>query len=244
MKCFLFCLLLLAPLAVMGVQGQIKAQRRHVLIFLNEAFGATTERATAAKVTAKRSPDKPPRHQDSNDLSEMQSVESFVTPGYPGPDQSGSESKETSKDHDSYEVVDPKAGADAPSRRNTQTGTGKMQQLDKISRHVQGRSQEQIFGQGKQQGSGGQTDPDSEEGTTVRSGRATQSTSVQIQGERLDAEKSMETSWESTEVNDGKLAVVHNNKETREYISSETYPFDPSRLSAPVKSGPRATSSD
>ncbi|XP_008430661.1 uncharacterized protein LOC103478533 isoform X2 [Poecilia reticulata] len=234
MKRFLFCLLLMVPLSVMGVQGQIKAQRRHVLIFLNEAFGATTERATPAKVTAKRSPDKPLRDQDSNDLSEMQSVESFVTPGYP----------ETSKDHDSYEIVDAKAGADAPSRRKTRTGTDKTQQLDETSRHVQGRSQEQIIGQGKQQGSGGQTDPDSEEGTAVRSGRATQSTSVQIQGDRVDAEKSTETSWESAEVSDGKLAVVHNSKETREYISSETYPFDPSRLSAPVKSRSRATSSD
>ncbi|XP_032411771.1 uncharacterized protein LOC116715367 [Xiphophorus hellerii] len=244
MKCFLFCLLLLVPLEVMGVQGQIKAQRRHVLIFLNEAFGVTTERATPAKVTAKRNPDKPLRYQDSNDLSEMQSVESFVTSGYPGPDQSGSESKETSKDYDSYDVVDLKAGADVPSRRKTQTGTNKMQQLDKTSRHVQGRSQEQIIGLGKQQGSGGQTDLDSEEGTMVRSGRVTQSTSVQIQGERVDADKSTETSWESAEVNNGKLAVVHNSEETREYIRSETYPFDPSRLFAPVKSRPRATSSD
>ncbi|PWA33468.1 hypothetical protein CCH79_00007590, partial [Gambusia affinis] len=186
----------------MGEQGQ-----------KNEAFGATTERATPAKVTAKRNPDKPLRYQDSNDLSEMQSVESFVTSVYP----------ETSKG--SYEVLDPKAGADSPSRRKTQTGTDKTQQLHKTSRHVQGRSQEQIIGQGKQQGSDGQTDPDSEEGTMVRSGRAMQSTNVQIQGERVDADKSTETSWESAEVNNGKLAVVHNSK-------------DPSRLSAPVKSRP------
>lgn len=117
---------------------------------------------------------------------------------------------ETSKG--SYEVVDPKAGADSPSRRKTQTGTDKTQQLDRTSRHVQGRSQEQIIGQGKQQGSDGQTDPDSEEGTMVRSGRAMQSTNVQIQGERVDADKSMETSWESAEVNNGKLAMVHNSK--------------------------------
>lgn len=119
---------------------------------------------------------------------------------------------ETSKDHDSYDVVDLKAGAVAPSRRKTQTGTDKMQQLEKTSRHVQGSSQEQIIGLGKQQGSGGQTDLDSEEGTMVRSGRATQSTSVQIQGERVDADKSTETSWESAEVNNGKLAVVHNSE--------------------------------
>ncbi|MED6291037.1 hypothetical protein CHARACLAT_019488 [Characodon lateralis] len=52
MKGFMFCLLLL-PFAVMAVQGQTRAQRRHVLIFLNEGLGATTEKATPAKITGR-----------------------------------------------------------------------------------------------------------------------------------------------------------------------------------------------
>ncbi|XP_047216949.1 uncharacterized protein LOC124865679 isoform X4 [Girardinichthys multiradiatus] len=238
MKGFMFCLLLL-PFAVMAVQGQIRAQRRHVLIFLNEGLGATTERATPAKVTAKRNPgDRPLRNQDSDDLSEMQSAESFVTTGYPGPDQSGSESKETSKDNDSYEVIDPKAGVKGhvTSRRKTRVGTDNMQLLNRTSRLVQdSSSQEQIKAQVKLQESGGQTDLDREDGMIMRSGRATQSTRLRLQAERADPDKARETSWKSSKSNNGKPAVGRNSEETREYISSET--FDSSSLSAPVNSG-------
>ncbi|KAM4567903.1 uncharacterized protein V3H82_012159 [Fundulus diaphanus] len=239
MKCFMFCLLLVLPFAVTAVQGQTRAQRRHVLIFLNEALGATTDRATPAKVTAKRNPSDSSRDQDSDDLSEMQSTESFVTPGYPGPDQSGSESKETSEDLNSDGRIAPKPGekGQASSRRRTRVGTDNMQPLDRTSTLVQDRkSQEQIQGQGKLQGGRGPTDPDSEEGAMARSGRATQSTRLRIKADDVDPDESRETSWQSSEGNDGKPAVVRNSKESREYISSETYPFDPSGLSAPVKS--------
>lgn len=193
-------------------------------------------------LTEKRSPvDRPLRDQDSNDLSDMQSEESVVTPGYPGTlglDQSGSESKETSKDHDSYEITIPKAAVEgrAPSRRKTRVGTDNTLLLDKTSRLVKEGSQEQIKGPGKLQGSGQKTDLDSEEGTMVRSS----STSLRIQTERVDVDTSRETSWESSEVNNGKLDVVHNSKETREYISSETPPFaftGPRSAAAPIKSG-------
>ncbi|XP_047216947.1 uncharacterized protein LOC124865679 isoform X2 [Girardinichthys multiradiatus] len=206
MKGFMFCLLLL-PFAVMAVQGQIRAQRRHVLIFLNEGLGATTERATPAKVT---------------DLSEMQSAESFVTTGYPGPDQSGSESKETSKDNDSYEVIDPKAGVKGhvTSRRKTRVGTDNMQLLNRTSRLVQdSSSQEQIKAQVKLQESGGQTDLDREDGMIMRSGRATQSTRLRLQAERADPDKARETSWKSSKSNNGKPAVGRNSEGKTSYCT-------------------------
>ncbi|XP_038125378.1 uncharacterized protein LOC119772804 [Cyprinodon tularosa] len=224
MKCFMFCLILL-PFAVIGVQGQMRAPRRHVLIFLNEALGATTERATPAKVTAKRNPvDRPVRDQDSDDLSEMQSAESLVTPGYQGPDQSGSESKETSKDQDSFEHTDPKAGGreQEASRGKTRAGTHSMLLLDRTSEPVQDyRSQEQTKGQGKPQGGEGQTDLGSEEGTMGKSGRATQRGKFQNQPQRVHPDKSRVTSGETSEGNDGNLAMVHNSEETREYSSPE-----------------------
>ncbi|XP_047216948.1 uncharacterized protein LOC124865679 isoform X3 [Girardinichthys multiradiatus] len=205
MKGFMFCLLLL-PFAVMAVQGQIRAQRRHVLIFLNEGLGATTERATPAKVTAKRNPgDRPLRNQDSD-----------------GPDQSGSESKETSKDNDSYEVIDPKAGVKGhvTSRRKTRVGTDNMQLLNRTSRLVQdSSSQEQIKAQVKLQESGGQTDLDREDGMIMRSGRATQSTRLRLQAERADPDKARETSWKSSKSNNGKPAVGRNSEGKTSYCT-------------------------
>ncbi|XP_047216950.1 uncharacterized protein LOC124865679 isoform X5 [Girardinichthys multiradiatus] len=189
MKGFMFCLLLL-PFAVMAVQGQIRAQRRHVLIFLNEGLGATTERATPAKVT--------------------------------GPDQSGSESKETSKDNDSYEVIDPKAGVKGhvTSRRKTRVGTDNMQLLNRTSRLVQdSSSQEQIKAQVKLQESGGQTDLDREDGMIMRSGRATQSTRLRLQAERADPDKARETSWKSSKSNNGKPAVGRNSEGKTSYCT-------------------------
>lgn len=117
---------------------------------------------------------------------------------------------ETSKDHDSYEVIDPKVAVEgrAPSRRKTRAGTDNMLLLDKTSRHVKEGSQEQIKGPGRLQGSGRKTALDSEEETMVRSA----STSLRIQAEGVDVDTSRETSWESSEVNNGKLDVVHNSK--------------------------------
>ncbi|XP_021172138.2 uncharacterized protein LOC105926285 [Fundulus heteroclitus] len=163
----------------------------------------------------------------------MESAESFVTPGYPGPDQSGSESKETSEELNSDGRIAPKPGAkgQAPSRRRTRVDTDNMQPLDRTS-----KSQEQIQGQGELQGGRGPTDPDSEEEEMARSGRASQSTRLRTKADDADPDESRETSWQSSEGNNGKPAVVHNSKESREYISSETYPFDPSGSSAPVKS--------
>ncbi|KAK5617172.1 hypothetical protein CRENBAI_011475 [Crenichthys baileyi] len=100
-----------------------------------------------------------------------------------------------------------------------------MQLQNRTSSLVQDRrSQEQIKAQGKLQESGGQTDPDSEDGMIIRSARATQSTRLRLQAERADPDKTREASWKSSKSNNGKPAMVRNSE-------------DPSSLSAPVNSG-------
>ncbi|KAF0045297.1 hypothetical protein F2P81_001826 [Scophthalmus maximus] len=140
------------------------------------------------------------------------------------------------KDLGSNEVMISKAVVDnAPSQRKTAEDKGSERPMD-MSRRLD-----------QDHGSRVRTDLNSEEGTTVDtrdgnlSGRQVFRSSVHLQrkAEAMTGLNAMLTpghsremqDWDSLEQNNGRLAVVGNSRhtdydETREYISSETYPID------------------
>ncbi|XP_047187694.1 uncharacterized protein LOC118302810 isoform X3 [Scophthalmus maximus] len=208
-----------------------------------------------AKVTAptgnKNPPRKPLTENDSEDTSEETSTERFDTNGFTEakvPGNKGAESKDAVKDLGSNEVMISKAVVDnAPSQRKTAEDEGSERPMD-MSRRLD-----------QDHGSRVRTDLNSEEGTTVDtrdgnlSGRQVFRSSGHLQrkAEAMTGLNAMLTpghsremqDWDSLEQNNGRLAVVGNSRhtdydETREYISSETYPIEklPSHLSVPAKS--------
>ncbi|XP_047187693.1 uncharacterized protein LOC118302810 isoform X2 [Scophthalmus maximus] len=235
MMLFMRCLLLL-PFATVVLTAPIRARRENLLSFLNGN---------------KNPPRKPLTENDSEDTSEETSTERFDTNGFTEakvPGNKGAESKDAVKDLGSNEVMISKAVVDnAPSQRKTAEDEGSERPMD-MSRRLD-----------QDHGSRVRTDLNSEEGTTVDtrdgnlSGRQVFRSSGHLQrkAEAMTGLNAMLTpghsremqDWDSLEQNNGRLAVVGNSRhtdydETREYISSETYPIEklPSHLSVPAKS--------
>ncbi|XP_017281975.2 uncharacterized protein LOC108241977 isoform X2 [Kryptolebias marmoratus] len=214
MKLFLFPLLLLQFAATVET-GLVRGERQNVLSFLKEALSTTTEKAIPAEVTGYRnSSSRPIELQDSEDLSDARSTESFETNKYPEPvasDESGGESIDLNSD----EVLVPKAEAkeQAPSKRTAQGG-------------------KTLRIQGEPQASGAQSHQSSTGGVTGR---------VNRMYHELDRDRSREMpDWDSLEDKNGRSPTGDESKltdydESGEHVSSETYPLKPSSLSAPAK---------
>ncbi|XP_039885453.1 uncharacterized protein LOC120732145 [Simochromis diagramma] len=253
MKILLCCLLLL-PFADMVVAASIKGQSPK-----EDALALTTERTTPAAVTAQRTPlCGTVNKQDSDDMSDAKSTESSETNRCSEPDafdKNGDESRDVSKDLDSDEIMIPGAVAknEAPSRKVTVVGKDGMAAMDMTSSLVQDHgSREHSLIQVELQAS-----RDSEEGgiTNAWEGGG-QSTNLQrwatrgkvngMSGMLVHGQIRERPNWDSLEDSSNSLAGVSTNKqtdydETREYMSSETYPVvpqehRPSSLPIPSKS--------
>ncbi|XP_071325100.1 uncharacterized protein [Trachinotus anak] len=242
MKLFMCCLLLL-PFATMVLTAPVRARRENVISFLN----------------ANRNPlSEPVAGKDSEDMSDAKSTESFDTNGFTGPevsDKNGSESRDAVKSLESHEIMIPKVvvNDNTPSGKTKGVGKDSLEPVYASRRPVQDR------------GSREATDLDSEEGTTViaqedgnLSGKqvlhvsgdkvidnASQGTDLQGKARRVNGLNSMLApgqsremqDWDSAEDNNGRVAAVGNSRETREYISSETYPIaTPEHKPVPAKS--------
>ncbi|XP_025767270.1 uncharacterized protein LOC102078727 isoform X2 [Oreochromis niloticus] len=244
MKILLCCLLLL-PFADMVVAASIKGQSSK-----EDALAVTTERTTPAAVTAQRTPlCGTVNKQDSDDISDAKSTESSETNRCPEPDafdKNGDESRDVSKDLDSDEIMIPGAVAknEAPSRKETVVGKDSMAAMDITSSLVQDHgNREHSLIEGELQAS-----RDSEEGgiTNAREGGG-QSTNLQrwatrgkvngMSGMLVHGQIREGPNWDSLEDSSDSLAGVSTKKqtdydETREYMSSETYPVVPQERSS------------
>ncbi|XP_042345487.1 uncharacterized protein LOC121945400 [Plectropomus leopardus] len=251
----------------MVVTAPVRVQRENVLSFLNDALGTTTEKTTPANTTVYRKPpNKPEKEQESEDVSEANSMESFNTNGLTGPevsDKNGGESKDAIKGPDSDEIMTPEVVEKDKTQSRRKTNVGPK---DMSSRLVQDRGSREHSGPHReQQASRELTDLNSEEGVMVNaqgaenvsgkqvihSSRDQMSGSLQrkgtpggahgLNGMQVPGRSRELLDQDSLEGNNGRPAPVGNRgdtdyDETREFISSESY------LIAPPEHMPRSLS--
>ncbi|XP_047453951.1 uncharacterized protein LOC125015917 isoform X1 [Mugil cephalus] len=262
MQFFTCCMLLLCGVVA---TAPIRAQRENVLSFLSDALGTTTERSVPARITANRKPPtRPEKEQDSDDLSEENSRQTSDTSSSQGQqeaDKNGSESR----DLDSQEIVASEskvttgAGKENIMDNNSRPAQDHMSQGQRERQGSRGLtdpdSEEVIVVRGVEaENVPGKHVACSCGDRAPRSPR--QSTGFQIQTApgRVPGMNGMLAPGRSREILDpdsleenyGRPAAAGNGRltdydETREYFSSETYPFAPpeqrpSGLSVPARS--------
>ncbi|XP_037130504.1 uncharacterized protein LOC119136258 [Syngnathus acus] len=111
------CWLMLLPLVTAAL---IRARREDVLSFLNDALSTKTGETMPAIMTGHRNPpSEPEKGQDSQDLSEDQSLESANQDKITEPEVSDANLGGESKDLDSDEAPQSKEEDKAPPRRRT-----------------------------------------------------------------------------------------------------------------------------
>ncbi|XP_029307935.1 uncharacterized protein LOC115021560 [Cottoperca gobio] len=238
----------------MVVTAPIRERRENVLSFLNDTLGTTTENAISANTTAYRNPPSTTvKEQDSEaansltDMSEAQSTESSNSNGFTGSevsDKSGGESRVL----DSDEIMIPKVVEKdkAPPRRKTNVGP-----MDMSSNLVQGSRDseegETVDAQETENLSGKQVICLSGDQVTGNLQRRATPGRVHRLSDMLVAGPSRDLlDRDSLEYNNGRPALVGSRgdtdyDETREFISSETYPIapaehNPSVIFVPAKS--------
>ncbi|XP_075882782.1 uncharacterized protein LOC142888406 [Nelusetta ayraudi] len=232
MKLCMFCLFLLVGVVVTAP----RVQRDNVLTFLNDALGVTTERTVATASAAARPPqNNPVNEDDSEDLSEEKSTESLPTNGITG----------VIEDPDSHEEAISKDSVKTPLKKRAENTNdrlvGPVEQMDLNSGEA-ARDAEP---------SPGQVDNSSVEqvnqsANVVADDHHRKATPVGGAGFNgmLAAGRSRELQdLDSLEDNAGRPAPVWDHRrdtdydETRELLSSETYPLaPPQHMSVPVKS--------
>ncbi|XP_028282032.1 uncharacterized protein LOC114448961 [Parambassis ranga] len=218
----------------------------------------TTEKPTPAAITAYRTPPSTTvNEQNSEDVSDAQSTEKpdnnrFPEPGLPY--KHGGESRDVLKDLDSDEILTPEARDKTPLKRTTGVGRDDVM----TGRLVQDHGSPELGGiQREHQASREWPDVNSEEGVMALQGAAPaggrtihklnrQAAPGRVNGANgmLAPSRSREMlDQDSLEENTGRVVVGGNidYDDTREYISSETYPVappehrQPTSLSVPTK---------
>ncbi|KAG7242156.1 hypothetical protein INR49_024202 [Caranx melampygus] len=221
MKIFVYCLLLL-PFATVVLTAPVRARRESVLSFLN---------------ANRNPPSKPVTDKDSEDVSDAQSAENYDTNGFTEPgasEKNGGESRDT----ESHEVGIPIVVTDnTPSGRKMGMGTDSVSASKRLVQDYDSREQ---------------TELNSEEGMMVvakEDGNLSEKQFIRLSGDKVIDSGSQGANlqgiprrvngmlaqgqsremqdWDSAEENNGQVAAAGNTgdtDETKEFISSETYP--------------------
>nr|XP_046256033.1 uncharacterized protein LOC124065053 [Scatophagus argus] len=250
MKLFTCCLFLLFGVVI---TAPLRVRRENVLNFLNDALGTTTEKTITTTIKAYRHPpSKLLSEQDSEDISEAKSTEDLDTNGFTDPDSHETIiPKDMEKDKSpSLRKTDNKRPMDMSSQLFQDQGSreyrGPHREHQASKERIDLNSEEGVavdaqkaeHSPGKQVIRSSRDQADDSAGLDlILQRKATPGRVNELNGMLAPGRSRELLDWDSLENNNGRPAPQDvDYDDTREFISSETYPAaPPEHMSVPAK---------